>query len=315
MQLPLGRTGAIVAATLALAGAAGATLAGALDDGVIGACRNKSTGVLRVPATGASCKGDETPLQWNVQGPAGPQGPAGIVGPPGPQGIVGPAGPVGPRGPAGAPGPQGPAGPASLAALAGTPCTTAAGTPGTILVRVGGDGTVQLICRAAPLSEALPRLVLNEIDYDQVGTDAGGFVELYNAGLGTADLSGLALVFVDGADGQEYLRKPLSGTVPPGGYLIVPVDPQNGSPDGVALFDTVTEAMLDALSYEGAIERAFIGLWAYDLVEGTALAADVADSNLVTGSLARSPNGSDTDDAATDWRFTTTVTPGASNVG
>ena len=141
MQLPLGRTGAIAAATLALAGAAGATLAGAIDDGVISACRNKSTGVLRVPATGTACKGDETPLQWSIRGPEGAQGPPGIVGPPGPQGIVGPPGPVGPRGPAGAPGPPGPAGPASLAALAGTPCTTAAGSPGTILVRVGGDGT------------------------------------------------------------------------------------------------------------------------------------------------------------------------------
>ena len=50
-------------------------------------------------------------------------------------------------------------------------------------------------------------MVLNEIDYDQVGADAGGFVELYNAGLGAADLDGLALVFVDGADGSEYLRK------------------------------------------------------------------------------------------------------------
>ena len=37
-------------------GAAGATLAGALDDGVISACRNRSTGVLRIPATGASAR-------------------------------------------------------------------------------------------------------------------------------------------------------------------------------------------------------------------------------------------------------------------
>jgi large repetitive protein len=39
----------------------------------------------------------------------------------------------------------------------------------------------------------------------------------------------------------------------------------------------------------------------------------VADSNTVTGSLARIPNGSDTDDAAADWAFTTTVTPGWEN--
>ena len=66
------------------------------------------------------------------------------------------------------------------------------------LARLGG--VIRSWCQYAPPSEALPVLVLNEIDYDQVGADAGGFVELYNAGLGPADLEGLALVFVDGAE-------------------------------------------------------------------------------------------------------------------
>ena len=306
------RLAAAAALALGLAtGVAGAALDAVFADDVIDACRNKTTGVLRVPASGTACKGDEQPLQWNVRGVAGPTGPPGAIGP---TGATGPAGVAGPTGPRGAQGPAGPPGPAAIAALAGTECTTAAGLPGVILIRVASDSTVQLLCRPAPLSEALPKLVLNEIDYDQVGTDTGGFVELYNAGLGTADLGGLALVLVDGADGNEYQRVPLSGAIPPGGYLVVPVDAQNGSPDGVALLDTVTDAMLDALSYEGAIERAFIGLWAYDLVEGTPLPADVADSNIVGGSLARIPDGSDTDDAAADWRFTATATPGAPNV-
>ena len=305
---------ALAATTLALAGVAGAALAEAFTDDVISACRSKTTGALRVPSPGVACKGDEQPLQWNVRGVAGPPGPAGAAGPagqPGPVGATGPAGPWGAQGPAGPPGPPGPA---SVTALAGTPCSTAAGSPGAILVRTDTTGVVSFLCRPAPLSEALPRLVLNEIDYDQPGADAGGFVELYNAGLGTADLSGLALVLVNGGDGEEYLRRPLAGAVPQGAYLVVPVDAQNGSPDGVALVDTVTDAMLDALSYEGSIERAFIGLWAYDLVEGEVLPEDVADSDLAAGSLARLPNGSDTDVAAADWGFTTTVTPGAPNV-
>ena len=49
-------------------------------------------------------------------------------------------------------------------------------------------------------------------------------------------------------------------------------------------------------------------------MEGTALAATVADSNTDNGSLARLPDGQDTNDAAADWRFTTTPTPGAANV-
>ena len=51
-----------------------------------------------------------------------------------------------------------------------------------------------------------------------------------------------------------------------------------------------------------------------DLVEGTVLPVTVADSNTVAGSLVRSPDRSDTNNAATDWVFTTTVTPGTANV-
>lgn len=205
------------------------------------------------------------------------------------------------------------AGPASDSPRAGSPCTTASGLPGTIVVWTDSTGVVTSWCQQAPPSEALPVLVLNEIDYDQVGPDAGGFVELYNAGLSPADLEGLALVLVDGADGREYRRRTLSGALAAGAYRVVSLDAQNGSPDGVALYDTRYEGVVDALSYEGAIERAFIGPFAHTLVEGNALPASVADSNSVTGSLARIPNGSDSGDAATDWAFTTTITPGAAN--
>jgi hypothetical protein len=206
------------------------------------------------------------------------------------------------------------AGAGHASAATGSPCTTASGLPGTIVVWTDSSGVVKSWCQYAPPSEALPVLVLNEIDYDQVGADTGGFVELYNAGLSPADLEGLALVFVDGANGSEYRRRPLRGALDAGAYRVVRVDAQNGSPDGVALYDTRYEGVTDALSYEGAIERAYIGAFAHTLVEGTALSAEVADSNTVTGSLGRSPNGSDTDDAATDWAFSATATPGAANV-
>ncbi len=72
--------------------------------------------------------------------------------------------------------------------------------------------------------------------------------------------------------------------------------------------------MLDALSYEGAITAATIGGATFNLVEGTALPATVEDSTTVAGSLIRNPDGKDTDDAASDWAFTTTLTRGAANV-
>jgi hypothetical protein len=283
------RVGAVAFLALGLAaGVAGAGLDAFLADDVIYACRAKSTGVLRVPALGTSCKSDEQPLQWNVRGPAGPAGPTGATGP------------------------QGPPGPVAVSTLAGTGCTTAAGLWGALRVRTDDYGAVTFSCRAAEDPEAVPRLMLNEIDYDQPGVDNNGFVEIFNAGRGTADLGGLALVFVDGDTSTEHLRVSLSGALLAGEFLTVPVNPQNG-PDAVALYDVVDSEVLDSLSYEGSIHAAVIGSGTYDLVEGTPLPADVADSDTLTGSLVRLPNGSDTNDAATDWAFTTMVTPGNPN--
>lgn len=157
-------------------------------------------------------------------------------------------------------------------------------------------------------------LVINEVDYDQVGTDGAGFVEIKNVGDATATLDGVALVFVNGGDGTEYDRAALTGTLAPGAYTVVAKDAQNGAPDGLALIDTTTGDLLDALSYEGAITAAVIGGKTYSLVEGTVLASTVADSNTVNGSLIRNPDGTDTNNASADWAFTSTPTQGAANV-
>ena len=206
----------------------------------------------------------------------------------------------------------------TIEALDGIGCTTIADTRGVVSVETEIDGAIVLTCEAddgpPPPPPAGAGLVLNEIDYDQVGADSGGFIEIYNAGDGPADLAGVALVLVDGGTSNEYLRRTLSGTLAAGAYLVVEADAQNGAPDGVALIDA-GGSLLDALSYEGAIRAATVGTATYDLVEGTALPAATADSNTVAGSLSRIPSGSDTDDAATDWAFTTTVTQGAPNVG
>ena len=79
--------------------------------------------------------------------------------------------------------------------------------------------------------------------------------------------------------------------------------------------ETSENTLLDALSYEGAITAATIGTKMFDLVEGTMLPVDVADSNTAEGTLARIPDATDTGNASADWAFTTTPTPGAANVG
>jgi hypothetical protein len=309
------RTAALGLAVLAVTvGVAAAGVEAALDDGVIKACRHKS-GYLLVPSPGKACKRSEQALSWNVKGPSGPAGPAG------PAGVPGPAGPRGESGSAGSAGPSGPAGPpgtiGSIETLSGVACTTADETAGTVSVETEVDGAIVLTCEGGgpPPPGGEDKLVVNEIDYDQVGADVNGFVEITNTGTGTADLTGIAIVFVDGSDGLEYLRKPLSGTLAPGAYLAVPAEAQNGAPDGVALIDTAGGELLDALSYEGPITSAVIDTQTYSLVEGTVLPTSVADSNTVAGSLARLPDGSDTNDAATDWAFTSTATPGAANGG
>ena len=275
-------------AALALAGA------NAEADSVIQACRHPNGGWVRIVSSEGACRPREQALSWNVQGPKGDPGPEG---PPGPKGDPG-------------------QGLTTLGDLGGIPCTTDAGGSGRVELDFAGDDTVLFRCVPAdgPPPEPESKLVINEVDYDQVGGDGDGFVEIANTGEGSADLSGIALVFVDGADSAEYRRDELTGTLEPGGYLVVAADAQNGAPDGLALLDTDAGALLDALSYEGAITDAVIGEATFNLVEGTLLDPSVADSNTVEGSLSRIPDGRDTDDAASDWAFTTTLTPGAENV-
>jgi hypothetical protein len=180
-------------------------------------------------------------------------------------------------------------------------------------------------------------LVINEIDYDQPGTDFAEFVEIYNGGTEDRPLSGVALILVNGLSSFEYARVELADagpSLPAGAYLVVgssdvlaSLPPgtlfaafpsssnniQNGSPDGIALFDTSATVLLDAMSYEGSITAAQLdGIpGTYNLVEGTP--ATAADSNSTDGSLARFPDGSDTDDADTDWTFNGTISPGEPN--
>ena len=304
MKITRMRALALSLAACAAAGAAGAAVAlgggseAAAVEEVVHACRHPNGGWVRVVAEAGKCRPREQELVWNVQGPPGEPGPAG---PPGPKGDPGP-------------------GLTKLDDLDGISCTTDGGGQGKVELDFAGDDTVLFRCVAGGVPPPPPPpppaggLVVNEVDYDQVGTDGEGFVEIANRGETAADLTGLALVLVDGGQSGEYDREALTGTLAPGGYLVVAVDPQNGAPDGIALVDTDGGALLDALSYEGPITGAVIGGATYSLVEGTVLPADVADSNTVDGSLSRIPNGTDTNDASADWRFTTTVTRGAANV-
>lgn len=166
----------------------------------------------------------------------------------------------------------------------------------------------------------VPMLVINEIDYDQPGTDAAEFVEILNAGGSAVDLAGWTVQLVNGSNDLPYNTIDLTGSsIAPGDYFVVCANPatvancdldaspdtnlvQNGAPDAVALlFDG---AVVDAVSYEGDTAAPY--------TEGSG--AGLLDDSFVTGSISRCPNGTDTNQNNVDLAFTPTITPGAENV-
>jgi len=207
------------------------------------------------------------------------------------------------------------------------PLIAVSATPAAAFPRVAG------IEVAASIGSPPPALGLrlNELDYDQPGFDTGEFVEVVNVGSERYRLRHVALVFVNGATSAEYRRVELSGRLGPsrrlvvatsslpvgGGARVLPLplardNIQNGAPDAVALVDTDNDLVLDALSYEGSIDRATIeGLpGTFPLVQGQAVAE--TDGNEVTGSLCRLPDRADSGDDDRDWSACA-PTPGTDN--
>lgn len=184
---------------------------------------------------------------------------------------------------------------------------------------------------AGPPPICMPRLVINEVDYDNIGTDSVEFVEIYNASSSTISLTGVSLVLVNGADSTVYrtINLAMAGAdLAAGAYLVVAPSAvttpagtlrvafpgtsdqiQNGPPDGLAVM--MGSTLIDALSYEGSITAVTLAGSTRSLVEMTPTTA--TDSNTVVGTLARIPSGCDTDLASRDWRFSSTPTPGEAN--
>ncbi|MBE0640843.1 MAG: lamin tail domain-containing protein, partial [Bacteroidales bacterium] len=175
----------------------------------------------------------------------------------------------------------------------------------------------------------LPKVVINEVDYDQPGVDAGEFIELKNVGTLPANLNGMKVKLVNGSSGGAsiYSTTVLPDTLlQPNQYFVICASPssnpecdmlvappspdgliQNGPPDAIAL-TTASDLILDMLSYEGSVpgytEASGAGL------EDLTFLAPYTD--LYDAGLSRYPDGSDTDNNATDFIFTCT-TPGAPN--
>ncbi|WP_342378665.1 lamin tail domain-containing protein [Myxococcus stipitatus] len=198
---------------------------------------------------------------------------------------------------------------------------------------------------------ATGHLVVNEFDYDPVGTDSSvlrEFVEIYNPTSAPVSLSGVYIVLINGNGAQptSYDKYDLTDlqVLEPGEYLVLghpnvlesignqtgvkvvelPVGKsiQNGGApvgDAIAIYDSVQNILMDSVSYTGSVSSATIQ-WEggaprgpFNFVEGPRSPTGLADAN-AQGSLGRKADSSDTNDNVDDFRFSPTLTPGRQNI-
>ena len=175
-------------------------------------------------------------------------------------------------------------------------------------------------------SKAQSVLVINEIDYDQPGVDSAEFIELYNPGSSPVDIGVYSVILTNCNAGATvvYDSFPLpSQILSPGAFFVICSGSglvpncnmtrpavsnliQNGSPDAVALRDSSTGLLIDAVSYEGNCLTPYI--------EGNGVPLAQSDTgNTPYISISRFPDGMDTNDDSTDFHRSCS-TPGVANV-
>jgi predicted extracellular nuclease/alpha-tubulin suppressor-like RCC1 family protein len=137
-------------------------------------------------------------------------------------------------------------------------------------------------------------LYINEVHYDNAGTDVGEFIEL--AGTAGQDLNGWSLVLYNGSNGLSYSTVNLGAFALPdqdNGYgtvaITYPVNGiQNGDPDAMALVDGTT--VVQFLSYGGEFQAAngpAAGLTSVDIGVSQAGGAPIGSSLQLIGSGTR----------------------------
>ena len=140
-----------------------------------------------------------------------------------------------------------------------------------------------------PGAQAATNVFINEIHYDNVGTDEGEAIEV--AGPAGTDLSSWELVLYNGNNGTVYNTRTLAGVISDqdNGFGTIsfayPTNGiQNGSPDGIALVDG--GAVVQFLSYEGtfiATNGPANGMTSIDIGVSESSSTPVGDSLQLTG--------------------------------
>ncbi|SDM20690.1 Por secretion system C-terminal sorting domain-containing protein [Catalinimonas alkaloidigena] len=152
-------------------------------------------------------------------------------------------------------------------------------------------GAFLVLAGLSSVSLAQTPVFINEIHYDNVGTDTGEAIEI--AGPAGTDLTGWSLVLYNGSNNQPYTTSALSGTLADAGsgygFAVVTYPSngiQNGDPDGVALVNSAG-AVIQFLSYDGTMTAATgpaQGLTSIDIGVGESNATTTGFSLQLTGS-------------------------------
>ena len=174
---------------------------------------------------------------------------------------------------------------------------------------------------AASAPQALSTtVVINEVDYDQTGTDAAEYLELKNVSSSSIALDPYVVQLVNGASGVTAVYDSIdlpAVSLAAGDYYVVCANAatvpncdlddgpdtnfiQNGDPDAIGL--RIESTLVDALSYGGDTAAPYIE------DSGTGL-DDAADG---TNGLSRCPDGTDSDVNNADFVYAAS-TPGAAN--
>ncbi len=109
-------------------------------------------------------------------------------------------------------------------------------------------------------------VIINEIDYDQPGTDTAEWVELRNLTGAPAPLDGYELAHINQSCLDQHVTDLTGITIPAGGYVVIGNHPcavtagafpaenalQNGPGDAVALRETVSGLIVSSVEYEDA---------------------------------------------------------------
>jgi len=158
-------------------------------------------------------------------------------------------------------------------------------------------------------------IFINEIHYDNAGEDVNEGVEI--AASAGVDLSCYEIHFYNGSNSTVYAVEKLSGIIEDQndgfGFVWILIETngfQNGGPDGLALYNSCTESLIQFLSYEGMITAAdgpANGTVSENIGVEETNTAEIGTSLQLTGT------GSKYADFV--WSPSQPETPGATNVG